>query len=98
MVSLTSRSSFPHDMVFRIFDNILATGVEALLGFSLVLLQKNEEKLLAMKFEEMVSYLNNKIFDTYRVRVTLLRILTFAHSYLRGKMARMTSIPSSKTL
>jgi len=58
-------------MVFRIFDNILATGVEALLGFSLVMLQKNEEKLLAMKFDEMVAYLNNKIFDTYRVRVTL---------------------------
>jgi len=58
-------------MVFRIFDNILATGVEALLGFSLVMLQKNEEKLLAMKFEEMAAYLNNKIFDTFRVRVTL---------------------------
>lgn len=55
-------------MVFRIFDNILATGVEALFGFSLVMLQKNEEKLLAMKFDEIVVYLNNKIFDTYRVR------------------------------
>jgi len=55
-------------MVFRIFDNILATGVEALFGFSLVMLQKNEEKLLAMKFDEMVVYLNSKIFDTYRVR------------------------------
>ena len=59
-------------MVFRIFDNILATGIEALFGFSLVMLQKNEEKLLAMKFDEVVVYLNNKIFDTYRVwlRVT----------------------------
>ena len=56
-------------MVFRIFDNILATGIEALFGFSLVMLQKNEEKLLAMKFEEMVVYLNNKIFDTYRVQL-----------------------------
>jgi len=54
-------------MVFRIFDNILATGVEALLGFSLVILQKNEEKLLAMEFDEMAAYLNNKIFDTFRV-------------------------------
>jgi hypothetical protein len=56
-------------MVFRIFDSILATGIEALFGFSLVMLQKNEEKLLAMKFEEMVVYLNNKIFDTYRVQL-----------------------------
>jgi len=57
---------FPHDMVFRIFDNILATGVEALFGFGLVMLQKNEEKLLAMKFEEIVVYLNNKIFSTFQ--------------------------------
>jgi len=59
-------------MVFRIFDNILATGVEALFGFGLVMLQRNEEKLLAMKFDEMAVYLNNKIFDTYRVRSTSL--------------------------
>lgn len=65
-------------MVFRIFDNILATGVEALFGFSLVMLQKNEEKLLAMKFDEVVIYLNNKIFDTYRVRwhATVIRAIT----------------------
>lgn len=71
MTALTPNPSFPHGMVFRIFDNILATGVEALFGFGLVMLQKNEEKLLAMKFEEMAVYLNNKIFDTYRVRLTL---------------------------
>lgn len=57
-------------MVFRIFDNILATGVEALFGFGLIMLQKNEEKLLTMKFEEVIVFLNNKIFDTYRVRLT----------------------------
>jgi hypothetical protein len=34
-VPLIPHSSFPHDMVFRIFDNILATGVEALFGFQL---------------------------------------------------------------
>jgi len=61
-------------MVFRIFDNILATGVEALLGFSLVILQKNEEKLLAMEFDEMAAYLNNKIFDTFRVWLLFVRI------------------------
>lgn len=86
-------------MVFRIFDNILATGVEALFGFSLVMLQKNEEKLLAMKFEEMVVYLNNKIFDTYQVwYVPLLALLILTRSYLRGRTARMTSTRSFKTL
>ena len=88
-------------MVFRIFDNILATGVEALFGFSLVMLQKNEEKLLAMKFDEMVVYLNNKIFDTYRVRLahrSLSALLTLIRPFLRGRTARMTSIRLSKML
>lgn len=88
-------------MVFRIFDNILATGVEALFGFSLVMLQKNEEKLLAMKFDEMVVYLNNKIFDTYRVRLAgylSFVLVTFTSSYLRGKTTHTTLIHSSKTL
>jgi hypothetical protein len=88
-------------MVFRIFDNILATGIEALFGFSLVMLQKNEEKLLAMKFDEMAVYLNNKIFDTYRVRLAhrfLSALLTVIHAYIRRRTARMTLIRSSKTL
>ena len=88
-------------MVFRIFDNILATGVEALFCFSLVMLQKNEEKLLAMKFEEVIIYLNNKIFDTYRVRFARYLSFTslpFIPSHLRGRMAHMMSMYSSKTL
>ena len=97
----SSHTSFPHDMVFRIFDNILATGVEALFGFSLVMLQKNEERLLAMKFDEAVIYLNNKIFDTYRVgsaHHSLFVLLTPTCSCFRGATARTTSIHSSKTL
>jgi hypothetical protein len=86
-------------MVFRIFDNILATGVEALFGFSLVMLQKNEEKLLAMKFDEMVVFLNNKIFDTYRVRVTrdlLPKSSQLTPLRLRGRMAPMMLTRSSR--
>lgn len=88
-------------MVFRIFDNILATGVEALFGFGLAMLQKNEEKLLAMNFDGMALYLNNKIFDTYRVRLThrfSSALSTLIHSYLRGRMVCMMSIHLSKTL
>ena len=88
-------------MVFRIFDNILATGVEALFGFGLVMLQKNEEKLLAMKFDEMAAYLNNKIFDTYRVQLahhSLSALLTLIHPHIRGRTTRMTLIHSSKVL
>jgi ecotropic viral integration site 5 protein len=58
---------FPLDVVFRIFDNVLATGVEAIFGFSLALLQKNEESLLALKFDDILDFLRNKLFDAYKV-------------------------------
>lgn len=58
---------FPLDVVFRIFDNVLATGIEAIFGFSLALLQKNEESLLALKFDDILDFLRNKLFDAYKV-------------------------------
>ncbi|TFY83696.1 hypothetical protein EWM64_g309 [Hericium alpestre] len=58
---------FPLDIVFRIFDNCLASGIEAIFGFSLILLQKNEGQLLKLKFDELVSFLNNKLLDTYKM-------------------------------
>lgn len=59
--------SFPMDVVFRIFDNVFASGIEALFSFSLVLLLKNEEDLLNNKFDQLIKFLNARIFDTYRV-------------------------------
>ncbi len=59
--------SFPLEIVFRIFDNCLASGIEAILGFALSLMQKNETKLLSMKFDELVAFLNTGIIDTYKV-------------------------------
>ena len=55
------------DIVFRIFDNCLASGIEAMFAFSICLLYKNEEKLLSMKFDELVKFLNTKVFDVYQV-------------------------------
>jgi hypothetical protein len=72
------RNSFPHDIVFRIFDNCLASGIEAMFGFSLVLLQKNEEMLLSLKFDQILAFLNHKVFETYQVR-------HYAHCYGRGR-------------
>jgi hypothetical protein len=63
------------DIVYRIYDNILASGVEAVFAFSLVLLHKNEETLLALKFDEILSFLNNRLFEVYEVRPLLARLL-----------------------
>ncbi|EIM82705.1 RabGAP/TBC [Stereum hirsutum FP-91666 SS1] len=57
---------FPLEIVFRIFDNCLASGIEAIFGFSMALLQKNEEKLLKLKFDEIIAFLNMHIVETYR--------------------------------
>jgi len=58
---------FPHEIVFRIYDNILASGVEAIFAFSLALLHKNEATLLNLKFDEILAFLNGKIFEVYEV-------------------------------
>ena len=62
-----TRYSLPMEIVFRIFDNCLASGIEAIFGFALSLLQKNEAKLLSLKFDELVAFLNTGVIDTYKV-------------------------------
>ncbi|KAI0326600.1 RabGAP/TBC [Cubamyces sp. BRFM 1775] len=58
---------FPMDIVFRIYDNCLANGIEAMFAFSMALLIKNEETLLSMKFDQLLSFLNTRVFEVYQV-------------------------------
>jgi len=58
---------FPLDIAFRIYDNCLASGIEAIFGFSIVLLQKNEEELLKLKFDEILAFLKTNVFDRYKI-------------------------------
>jgi len=58
---------FPTDIVFRIYDNCLASGIEAMFAFSLALLLKNEATLLTLKFDELLSFLNTRVFEVYRL-------------------------------
>lgn len=60
---------FPLDLVFRIFDSVFGHGIEAIFGFSLMLLIKNEEKLLNLKFDHILEYMKGELFDIYRVRI-----------------------------
>ena len=61
------RPRFPLEIVFRIYDNVLASGVESIFGFSVVLLQKNEEALLRLKFDDILAFLKNRLFQDYIV-------------------------------
>lgn len=69
-----SLHSFPLDVVFRIYDNCLASGIEAIFGFSIALLHKNEDLLLDLKFDDILAFLNNKLFDRYKVNRLLHRM------------------------
>ncbi|KAG8884128.1 GTPase-activating protein [Tulasnella sp. 331] len=60
-------SIFPLDLVFRIFDSVFGHGVEAIFGFSLTLLMKNEETLLKLKFDNILEYMKGELFDIYRI-------------------------------
>ena len=64
---LTPRGRFPMDLVFRIYDNCLAIGIEAMFTFSIALLHKNEATLLSLKFDQLVAFLNQRIFDVYQI-------------------------------
>jgi len=57
---------FPLEIVFRIFDNCLATGIEAMFRFALVLLVKNEDVLLDLKFDDILSFFKSHLLDRYR--------------------------------
>jgi len=56
---------FPLDIVFRIYDSCLANGIKAIFGFSITLLKKNEEALLALKFDEILAFMNSKLLNCY---------------------------------
>ncbi|KAG1751548.1 rab-GTPase-TBC domain-containing protein [Suillus paluster] len=58
---------FPLEIVVRIYDNCLASGIEAIFAFSIVLLQKNEDILLTLKFDDILAFIKNRIFERYEV-------------------------------
>jgi hypothetical protein len=60
----------------------LASGIEAIFAFSIVLLQKNEDELLTLKFDDILAFLKNNIFDRYKVY----RVILLLHFYFTVKL------------
>ncbi|XBW34672.1 hypothetical protein QEN19_000239 [Hanseniaspora menglaensis] len=56
---------FPYEFVIRIFDIVLLEGLEALLKFAVAVVLKNEEKILSMKFDELLKFLKDDLFNVY---------------------------------
>ena len=87
------------DIAFRIYDNCLASGIEAIFGFSLVLLQKNEDILLKMKFDEILAFMKTDVFDKYKVCSSLFLIeiyLIFFQRFTQIEGAEQGAMEGSK--
>ena len=60
-------NSFPLSLVYRVLDIVFAEGIEAIFRFSLALLTKSEDKLVELEFEQILSYLQTDLFESYRI-------------------------------
>ncbi|KAH3676395.1 hypothetical protein WICMUC_002026 [Wickerhamomyces mucosus] len=58
---------FPLEFVLRIFDIVITEGFESLLKFAIVLLQKNEDRLLTLKFDDLIDFLKDQLFNAYLI-------------------------------
>ena len=57
---------FPLQLVLRIYDLILSEGLEAILKFGIVLMQKNASALLGMTdMVALTTFLKDRLFDVY---------------------------------
>jgi len=58
---------FPLSMVVRIFDIVVAEGLEAILRFGVAVMKRNAETVLELEFEKCVEFLQTGLFDVYKV-------------------------------
>jgi hypothetical protein len=57
---------FPLQLVLRIYDLILSEGLEAIIKFGIVLMQKNSKTLLGMSdMVSLTNFLKDRLFDVY---------------------------------
>ncbi|KAI8388213.1 rab-GTPase-TBC domain-containing protein [Radiomyces spectabilis] len=56
---------FPLDFVFRIYDILLAEGIEAIHRIALALIEKNQSMILSLEFDDLVNFLKSHMIDAY---------------------------------
>ncbi|KAK9321932.1 rab-GTPase-TBC domain-containing protein [Lipomyces orientalis] len=56
---------FPLPIVLRIFDIVVAEGLEAILRFGVALLRRNADAIVDLDFDALVNFLKNGLFDVY---------------------------------
>ncbi|CAO3591026.1 unnamed protein product [Absidia cylindrospora] len=63
---------FPFDFVFRVYDLILAQGIEALHRLAVALLEKNQSVILSMEFDALLQFLKNDVLEAYKDNISAL--------------------------
>ncbi|KAK9462051.1 rab-GTPase-TBC domain-containing protein [Lipomyces oligophaga] len=56
---------FPLPIVLRIFDIVVAEGLESILRFAVALMKKNADSIIALEFDTLVNFLKEDLFDAY---------------------------------
>ncbi|CEH14149.1 related to gyp5-gtpase-activating protein [Ceraceosorus bombacis] len=56
----------PLGIIYRVLDSVFAEGIEALFRFAIALMQKNEDRLLTLGFDEAIPLLAVNVADVYR--------------------------------
>ncbi|CAO3579791.1 unnamed protein product [Absidia cylindrospora] len=69
---------FPFDFVFRVYDLILAQGIEALHRLAVALLEKNQSVILSMDFDALLQFLKNDVLEVYKDNIS--NLLTDAYT------------------
>ncbi|ORX89242.1 TBC-domain-containing protein [Basidiobolus meristosporus CBS 931.73] len=103
---------FPLPLVFRIFDIILAEGVESLFRFAIALLKANQDRLVEMPFETLLDFLKHHLYhvydgkidklinDAYDVKITPKRLDRLSRDYqaeVQKQQAEVLLIASLKS-
>ncbi|KAG5518566.1 hypothetical protein PMAC_002962 [Pneumocystis sp. 'macacae'] len=71
---------FPINMVVRVFDVVIAEGIDAIFKFSIALMKKNEEKILSLKFDQLLSFLKEKMFFAYSIHSKTVTKLSWSNA------------------
>ncbi|QSL66133.1 hypothetical protein MERGE_000508 [Pneumocystis wakefieldiae] len=58
---------FPINMVTRIFDVVIAEGIDSILKFAIALIKKNKKEIISLKFDQLLNFLKEKIFLVYSI-------------------------------
>ncbi|KAG0163626.1 GTPase-activating protein [Apophysomyces sp. BC1034] len=61
----------PLDTVFRVYDIILAEGIDTIHRFSLALLEKNQATILSLELEGLMQYLKSDVLEVYKTNPSL---------------------------